>query len=140
MGSITGLFTVLVEGDDMNEPVADAVRSILDGHIVLSRDLAAKNYYPAIDVLHSSSRVMKKLVDEDHLKLSGKIREILAVYSEHEDLINIGAYKHGANAKIDMALKYIGPVNAFLGQGMEEKSTLNQTMEDMEKLFQDELR
>jgi flagellum-specific ATP synthase len=140
MGSITGLFTVLVEGDDMNEPVADAVRSILDGHIVLSRDLAAKNHFPAIDILHSSSRVMRKLIDEDHLRLSGKILEILAVYSEQEDLINIGAYKHGANAKIDMALKYIEPVNSFLRQGMMEKSSLKQTRGDMEKLFQDEVR
>ncbi len=140
MGSITGLFTVLVEGDDMNEPVADAVRSILDGHIVLSRDLAARNHFPAIDILHSSSRVMRKLIDEDHLRLSGKILEILAVYSEQEDLINIGAYKHGANAKIDMALKYIEPVNSFLRQGMMEKSSLKQTRGELEKLFQDEVR
>jgi flagellum-specific ATP synthase len=140
MGSITGLFTVLVEGDDMNEPVADAVRSILDGHIVLSRDLAAKNHYPAIDILHSSSRVMRKLVDDDHLRLSGKIREILAVYAEQEDLINIGAYKNGANPKIDMALKYIETVNSFLRQGMMEKSSLKQTREDIKKIFQDEVR
>jgi flagellum-specific ATP synthase len=140
MGSITGLFTVLVEGDDMNEPVADTVRSILDGHIVLSRELAAKNHYPAIDILHSSSRVMRKLVDEDHLQLSGKIREILAVYSQQEDLINIGAYKHGANAKIDMALKYIDPVNSFLRQDMMEKSNLKQAQGDIKKIFQDEVR
>jgi flagellum-specific ATP synthase len=140
MGSITGLFTVLVEGDDMNEPVADAVRSILDGHIVLSRDMAAKNHYPAIDVLQSSSRVMRKLIDNDHLQMSGKIREILAVYSEQEDLINIGAYKNGANPKIDMALKYIELVNRFLCQDMMEKSSLKQTLEDLKKLFQDELR
>jgi flagellum-specific ATP synthase len=139
MGSITGLFTVLVEGDDMNEPVADAVRSILDGHIVLSRDLAAKNHYPAIDVLHSNSRVMQKLVDDNQLRQSAKIREILAVYSEQEDLINIGAYKNGANPKIDMALTYIDPVNSFLCQGMMEKSSLKQTKEDINMLFQDKV-
>jgi flagellum-specific ATP synthase len=138
MGSITGLFTVLVEGDDMNEPVADAVRSILDGHIVLSRDLAAKNHYPAIDILQSSSRVMRKLIDDDHLKMSIKIRGILAVYAEQEDLINIGAYKNGASPKIDMALKYIELVNRFLCQDIMEKSSMKQTLEDLKKLFQDE--
>jgi flagellum-specific ATP synthase len=137
MGSITGLFTVLVEGDDMNEPVADAVRSILDGHIVLARELASKNHYPAIDVLHSNSRLMQKIVDGDHLALSAKIRKVLALYSEHEDLINIGAYKKGTNPKIDMALKYIDPVNHFLCQGRTEKITLKQTRKAMEKLFQD---
>ena len=137
MGTITGLFTVLVEGDDMNEPVADAVRSILDGHIVLSRDLAARNHYPAIDILHSSSRVMRKLVDDDHLFLSNKIREILATYSEQEDLINIGAYKDGTNSKIDTAMKYIEYVNGFLSQRMDEKTSYKQTREDMNKLFKD---
>ncbi len=135
MGNITGLFTVLVEGDDMNEPVADAVRSILDGHIVLSRDIAAKNHYPAIDVLRSSSRVMQRLVDADHARLSARIREILAVYAEQEDLINIGAYKKGSNPKIDMALKYIEPVNQFLCQDLAEPATFEQTREAMEKLF-----
>jgi flagellum-specific ATP synthase len=138
MGNITGLFTVLVEGDDMNEPVADSVRSILDGHIVLSRDLASKNHYPAIDILQSSSRVMRKLIDDDHLKMSEKIRGILAVYSEQEDLINIGAYKNGASPKIDMALKYIELVNRFLCQDIMEKSSMKQTLEDLKKLFQDE--
>ncbi len=135
MGNITGLFTVLVEGDDMNEPVADAVRSILDGHIVLSRDIAAKNHYPAIDVLRSSSRVMQRLVDADHARLSARIREILAVYAEQEDLINIGAYKKGSNPKIDMALKYIEPVNQFLRQDLAESATFEQTRQAMEKLF-----
>ncbi len=138
MGSITGLFTVLVEGDDMNEPVADAVRSILDGHIVLSRSIAAKNHYPAINVLQSASRLMQKLVDKNQLDLSGKIREILAVYSEQEDLINIGAYKQGNNPKIDMALKYIEAVNGFLRQDRTEKSTLKQTGKAMEKIFEDD--
>lgn len=140
MGSITGFFSVLVEGDDMNEPIADAVRSILDGHIVLSRDLAAKNHYPAIDILHSSSRLMQKLVDDEHLKLCGNIRETLAVYKEQEDLINIGAYKNGSNAKIDRAVKYIEPVNRFLCQGRTEKSTFQQTRKSMEMLFQDNMK
>ncbi|MCF8105392.1 MAG: FliI/YscN family ATPase [Desulfohalobiaceae bacterium] len=137
-GSITGLFTVLVEGDDMNEPVGDAVRSILDGHIVLSRDLAAKYHYPAIDVLYSNSRVMQRLVDPEHLRLSGRIRETLAVYSQQEDLINIGAYKQGANPKIDKAMKYIEAVNRFLRQDLTEKATLEQARQDMHNLFQDE--
>ncbi|MFW6055604.1 MAG: FliI/YscN family ATPase [Thermodesulfobacteriota bacterium] len=140
LGSITGLFTVLVEGDDMNEPVGDAVRSILDGHIVLSRDLAAKYHYPAIDVLCSNSRVMQRLVDQEHLRLSGRIRETLAVYAEQADLINIGAYKQGANPKIDQALKYIEAVNRFLRQDLTEKATLEQARQDMHNIFQDEAR
>ena len=135
MGSITGLFSVLVEGDDMNEPVADAVRSILDGHIVLSREIAAKNHYPAIDILYSTSRLMEKLVDKNHMELSGRIREVLAVFSEQEDLINIGAYQHGSNQKIDMALEYIEPVNRFLRQDRTEKSNFEQTIKEMEDIF-----
>ena len=138
MGSITGLFTVLVEGDDMNEPVADAVRSILDGHIVLSRDIAARNHYPAIDVLHSTSRVMNRLVDEPHARDSARIREILAVYAEQEDLINIGAYQPGSNPKIDNALKFIEPVNHFLRQDLSEQATMEQTRRQMKKLFEKE--
>jgi flagellum-specific ATP synthase len=138
MGSITGLFTVLVEGDDMNEPVADAVRSILDGHIVLSRDIAARNHYPAIDVLHSASRVMNRLVDKQHARDSARIREILAVYAEQEDLINIGAYQPGSNPKIDTALKYIEPVNHFLRQDLSEQATMEQTRRQMKKLFEKE--
>lgn len=136
MGSITGLFTVLVEGDDMNEPVADSVRSILDGHIVLSRELAARNHYPAIDILHSTSRVMQKLADKKHAELAGRIREVLAVYAENEDLINIGAYQHGSNPKIDNALKYIDSVNAFLRQDIGEQAGLKQTVAEMKKLFE----
>jgi len=135
MGNITGLFTVLVEGDDMNEPVADAVRSILDGHIVLSREIAAKNHYPAVDVLRSSSRVMGRLVDAGHASLNARIREILAVYEEQEDLINIGAYKKGSNPKVDMALKYIEPVNQFLRQDLAESATFEQTRQAMEQLL-----
>lgn len=140
MGSITGLFTVLVEGDDMNDPVADAVRSILDGHIVLSRDLAARNHYPAIDVLHSSSRVMHRLVDADHAKRSGRIREILATYAEQQDLIHIGAYQPGSDPKVDTALKYIDAVNRFLRQDLSEKATMEQTCREMEKLFEEDVQ
>ncbi len=136
MGSITGLFTVLVEGDDMNEPVADSVRSILDGHIVLSREIAAKNHYPAIDLLRSSSRVMQRLVDSEHSRLGAEIREILAVYEEQEDLINIGAYKQGSNPKIDRALKYIDQVNRFLRQGITERSGFDEARQEMAELFE----
>ncbi|MGM0452553.1 MAG: FliI/YscN family ATPase [Thermodesulfobacteriota bacterium] len=136
MGSITGLFTVLVEGDDMNEPVADAVRSILDGHIVLSRNLAAKNHFPAIDVLHSTSRVMQRLVDDEHSRLAARIREVLAVFAEQEDLINIGAYQEGANPKIDMALKYIDPVHQFLRQDLGEQTTMEATRHAMKTIFE----
>ncbi|HKK32175.1 MAG TPA: hypothetical protein VJ934_01235, partial [Desulfomicrobiaceae bacterium] len=116
------------EGDDMNEPIADAVRSILDGHIVLSRGLAARNHYPCVDVLHSSSRVMNHVVDEEHKRLSGRLREILATYKEAEDLINIGAYKSGTNAAIDRAVSRIGGVNGFLCQGIEEPSSREETL------------
>jgi flagellum-specific ATP synthase len=136
-GSITGLYTVLVEGDDINEPIADAVRSILDGHIVLSRDLAAKNHYPSIDILHSASRVMRDIVSPEHLELSGKIREILATYREAEDLINIGAYATGSNQKIDYTLTRIEAVNEFLRQGMDEKVDLEQTLAELDTLILD---
>ncbi|MFW5901414.1 MAG: FliI/YscN family ATPase [Thermodesulfobacteriota bacterium] len=135
MGSITGLFTVLVEGDDMNEPVADAVRSILDGHIVLSRDIAAKNHFPAIDVLRSTSRVMQRVMDKDQARLNARIREILATYAEQEDLINIGAYKKGSNPKVDTALDHIEAVNAFLRQDLSESASFEDTRKAMKSLF-----
>ncbi|BCR06635.1 flagellum-specific ATP synthase FliI [Desulfuromonas versatilis] len=119
-GSITGLYTVLVDGDDMNEPIADAVRSILDGHIVLSRALAAKNHYPAIDILTSASRVMRDIVPAEHMRLAGRLREVLATYREAEDLVNIGAYAAGSNPRIDHALKRIEAVNDFLRQEMDQ--------------------
>ena len=130
-GSITGLYTVLVEGDDMNEPVADSVRSILDGHIVLSRALAAKNHYPAIDVMVSASRVMREVTTAQHVKLAGQLREIMATYREAEDLINIGAYSAGSNTKIDYALTRIDAINEFLCQGMDEKVDLEGTVQQM---------
>ncbi|MCA1797116.1 MAG: FliI/YscN family ATPase [Desulfuromonadaceae bacterium] len=136
-GTITGLYTVLVEGDDMNEPIADSVRSILDGHIVLSRELAAKNHYPCIDILHSTSRVMRDIVSEEHIKNSSKIREILATHKEAEDLINIGAYVPGSNPKIDYAISRIDAVNDFLRQGMNEQDHLEDSVERMKELVLD---
>lgn len=134
-GSITGLYTVLVDGDDMNDPIADTVRGILDGHIVLSRELATKNHYPAVDILQSISRVMPNIVSEEHLFFSRKIREILAIYKEAEDLINIGAYKEGSNSKIDYSISKIEEVEKLLKQDMNEPSNLNTTFENMAKIF-----
>lgn len=133
-GSITGLYTVLVEGDDMNEPVADSVRSILDGHIVLSRDLAARNHYPAIDILRSASRVMRDIISEDQSRAAADIREILATHREAEDLINIGAYAAGSNSRIDNAIEKIDAVNQFLRQGMGDQASLSSTIASLQKL------
>ena len=119
-GSITGFYTVLVEADDMNEPIADAVRGLLDGHIVLSRQLAWKNHFPAIDVLSSISRLMPDLVTPDQSAAARKIRELLAVYQKAEDMINIGAYSKGTNPKIDLALSKIDRINLYLQQDAEE--------------------
>ena len=115
-GSITGLYTVLVEGDDFNEPISDAMRSILDGHIVLSRDLAARNVYPPIDILASASRVMTNVTDRPHQKLAGQFKELLATHRQAEDLINIGAYKDGSNPKIDFAIAKKEEMNAYIKQ------------------------
>jgi flagellum-specific ATP synthase len=136
-GSITGLYTVLVEGDDMNEPVADSVRSILDGHIVLSRDLAARNHFPAIDILNSSSRVMRDIITEEHMEEAGRAREILATYKEAEDLINIGAYAEGSNKRIDYAISRIEAVNGFLRQGMNDVADLEATLGALDELLRD---
>ncbi|MEN6358103.1 MAG: flagellar protein export ATPase FliI [Armatimonadota bacterium] len=136
-GSITGLYTVLVEGDDMNEPVADTVRGILDGHIVLSRALAAKNHYPAIDVLSSVSRVMPDVTTKEHRKNAGKLRDTLATYKSSEDLINIGAYAHGSNAGIDYALSKIDDANAFLKQAVDEPSDFDTTVATLSRMFGD---
>jgi len=136
-GSITGLYTVLVDGDDMTEPVADSVRSILDGHIVLSRSIAARNHYPAIDILNSASRVMRDIISPRHLELAGKARNVLATYSEAEDLINIGAYARGSNPKIDYAVSKIDAINTFLRQNFDETSSLKQTLEALGGLLTD---
>lgn len=119
-GSITAFYTILVEGDDMNEPIADAVRSILDGHIVLSRDLAARNHYPCIDVLNSASRLFSIVAQAEHRQQAGKLRELMAAYEKAEDLINIGAYQKGSNPSIDLAIERHEEINAFLKQGRDE--------------------
>ncbi len=133
-GSITGFYTTLVEGDDMNDPIGDSVRSIVDGHIVLSRDLAQRGHYPAIDILQSASRVMKAVTTPDHMKMAIKIREMLAVYKEAEDLINIGAYKSGANPKIDKAIKHIDQINDFLKQSTTDQTNMNQCLRLMQQI------
>ncbi|WP_346666486.1 type III secretion system ATPase SctN [uncultured Mailhella sp.] len=130
-GSITALYTVLVEGDDMTEPIADETRSILDGHIILSRKLASRNHYPAIDVLASVSRVMNSIVSKDHKKAAQRLRQILAKFAEVELLVQIGEYKKGADKEADDALAHIDRVNAFLKQGLGEKSTFEQTLEGL---------
>ncbi|MCC6233749.1 MAG: FliI/YscN family ATPase [Verrucomicrobiales bacterium] len=122
-GSMTGLFTVLVEQDDMNDPIADAVRSILDGHVVLSRELATQNHYPAIEVLESVSRLVRDLTSVDQQKVAGRARESLAVYRRNQDLINIGAYPAGSNADIDLAIRLNEPLKAFLRQRVDEGFT-----------------
>jgi flagellum-specific ATP synthase len=122
VGSITGLYAVLVEADDMSEPVADAVRAILDGHIVLSRELAMRNHYPAIDVLESISRVMIDIVPAAHLEAARRLQHHVAVFRRAQDLINIGAYKHGSNAEIDRAIAMMPKIEAFLRQAIEERS------------------
>ena len=127
-GSITGIYTVLVDGDDMNEPIADAVRSILDGHIVLSRSIAAQNHYPAIDVLASVSRVMSEIADKAHSQAAQKMRSLMAIYREAEDLINIGAYTTGNNANIDQAIAKIDHIKAFLQQDVNEKMDIDETI------------
>lgn len=134
-GAITGLYTVLVDGDDMNEPIADAVRGILDGHIVLSRNMANRNHYPAIDVLASVSRVMPNIVPRDHIDISNKIKEVISVHKEAEDLINIGAYSKGSNKNIDYAIENIDKINSFLQQGTHEKTSFNETQELMKKIL-----
>ncbi|MBC7690452.1 MAG: FliI/YscN family ATPase [Methylotenera sp.] len=126
-GSITGLYTVLVEGDDMDDPIADSARSILDGHIVLSRKIAQKNHFPAIDILASASRVMRSVTDKDQQHWAGQMREWMALYAQAEDLINIGAYTRGANAKIDQAVAMIDRINSFLRQGIDDKADYSST-------------
>ena len=135
-GSITGLYTVLVDGDDFNEPITDTARSILDGHIMLSRKLGHKNHYPAIDVLQSISRVMSQIADKEHKKLAGKLKNVMATYNEAEDLINIGAYKAGSNKNIDYAVSKIDEVNEFLRQGVDEKFDFQEELELLGKIFE----
>lgn len=133
-GTITGLYTVLVEGDDMNEPIADTARSILDGHIVLSRALAHKNHYPAIDVLQSISRVMTNIVDDEHKTASGIIRNLLAVYAKNEDLISIGAYSKGSDPEIDKAILMYEKINKYLMQATDEQVDFEEAREELIRL------
>lgn len=137
-GSITGLYTVLVEGDDFNEPVADAMRSILDGHIILSRDLAARNIYPPIDLMTSSSRVMSDVATREHQRLAGQFREILAAYRQAEDMINIGAYKPGSNQKIDFAIRKMDQMIAYLRQDVGEGVGVEESVAALAAIFEDE--
>ena len=136
-GSITGLYTVLVDGDDFNEPITDTARSILDGHIMLNRKLAHKNHYPAIDILQSISRCMSQIAARDHKQVAGKLKNVLATYSEAEDLINIGAYKSGSNPSIDYAISKINAVNEFLCQDVEAKYTFEESVAMLKALFED---
>lgn len=136
-GSITAFYTVLVDGDDFNEPIADAVRGILDGHIVLSRALAAKNHYPSIDVLSSISRLMSEVAEDEHKKAASLGRELLSVYKEQEDLINIGAYVKGTSPKIDKAIFYNPKLNDFLIQKVSEHNEFNETVENLLNIFRE---
>jgi len=135
-GSITGFYAVLVDGDDMNEPIADAVRSILDGHVVLSRKLANKGQYPAVDPLQSVSRVMPDIVTSDHYQRSMIFNEILATYKEAEDLINIGAYVKGSNPQIDHSLSKINLLRSFLKQDMNEKTLYDFTVSRLSEIIE----
>lgn len=134
-GSITAFYTVLVEGDDMNEPIADAVRGILDGHIVLTRKLAGKNHFPAIDVQQSVSRVMKEIVSKEHYELSGKLKENMARFQESEDLINVGAYAKGRNPDLDRAVELKPLIDGFLRQDVEDARTFEETVEELHRIF-----
>jgi flagellum-specific ATP synthase len=134
-GSITGLYTVLVEGDDFNEPVTDTMRSILDGHILLSRELASRNIYPPIEVLNSASRVMSDVTEKEQQLLAGKYKELMATYRQAEDLINIGAYKPGSNPKIDMAIAKIDQMNAYIKQNVSDKVSFDTSLDELRSLL-----
>jgi flagellum-specific ATP synthase len=139
-GSITGFYTVLVEGDDMNEPVADAVRSILDGHIVLARALAARNHYPCVDVLHSASRLFNQVATREQAAAAARVRELLATYERSEDLINIGAYQKGSNPRLDEAIAQYDRINSFLRQDRHEGSPLGDSVARLVREFSAEVR
>jgi flagellum-specific ATP synthase len=134
-GSITAFYTVLVDGDDFNEPIADTTRGILDGHIVLSRALAQKNHYPAIDVLNSISRLMANIAEDNHKQAASNVRDLLATYKDAEDLINLGAYVKGSNKKIDLAIKYNDSINRYLKQGIEEKTDFETSVKSLVSIF-----
>ena len=135
-GTITGIYTVLVEGDDINEPVSDAVRAVLDGHIILDRELAAHNHYPAINILSSVSRLMIDVISKDHYNFSMKLKDFLATYSEAKDLINIGAYAKGSNPKWDIAINKIERINAYLQQGIMETVSMEESMNTLKEIVE----
>ena len=134
-GSITGIYSVLVEGDELDEPIADAARSILDGHIVLSRKLAEKGHFPAVDILQSSSRVMGSVIDQNQKTWARQIREYLALYNEMEDLINIGAYVPGSNMKVDVAVSLNERIRDFLRQDLSDKMPYSETLAKMHSII-----
>jgi flagellum-specific ATP synthase len=136
-GSITAMYTVLVEGDDLNEPVSDTVRGILDGHIILSRKLAAQNHYPAIDILNSVSRCMIDIVSSGHLQAAQRLRTAYAVYKEAEDMINVGAYVEGKNHKIDFAISMYDKITEFLKQDVNEQSNHEEDISKLEEMMKD---
>lgn len=135
IGSITGIYTVLVDGDDHNEPIADSVRGILDGHIVLTRELAMQNQFPAIDILQSVSRVMNDVINQEHKSLSGKVREYLAIYRDAKDLIDIGAYTNGSNPKIDRAIEHMDRIQAFTRQRVEEQVGFEEMLNQLQEII-----
>ncbi len=139
-GSITGIYTVLVEGDDTNEPIADTVRGIIDGHIILSRKIAAQNHYPAIDILPSVSRLMTEIVPDEHREAAGRLRNLLSLYNNNYDLISIGAYKHGTNPALDEAINKIDAINGFLMQRVEESFGFDETVKLLIKAVGDKKR
>jgi flagellum-specific ATP synthase len=135
-GTITAFYTVLVDGDDMNEPIADTVRGILDGHIVLDRSLANKGQFPAVNILKSISRVMNQIVSDQQKKNAAKLRELLATYMNSEDLINIGAYKRGSNREIDDAIRFYPKIISFLKQDVHDKITFAESAASLERLIE----
>ena len=134
-GSITGVYTVLVEGDDTNEPIADTVRGILDGHIVLSRKLANSNHFPAIDVGASISRLMVEIVSPEHRQLASQLRDVMGIYEKNADLVSIGAYKTGTNPKLDYALSKIDSINQFLQQGIDESFSYEESLAELRRII-----
>ena len=136
-GSITALYTILVQASDMDEPIADEVRGILDGHIILDRALGSRNHWPAIDILQSLSRVMSNIAADEHKKAASKLREVLATYEKQRDLILLGAYSYGTDAKTDYAIDKIDEIETFLRQGTLEFADFNETIQRMIALFAD---
>lgn len=134
-GSITALYTVLMEGDDINDPVVDTVRGIIDGHIFLSRKIAAQNRYPAIDILGSVSRLFTEICDPEHMRAAGKMRELMAVYQDARDLIDVGAYEHGSNPKIDMAIRMMPEIDNFLRQRIDDQVSMESTLERLKEMM-----